>query len=291
MTKRAGPATIAGIVARYPLIQPNRELIKTIETITKRNQEQLRKLTESIRPLRTYLDTWAADIRRSWDFAGPLLETLRTFQVEWERSLPTNWRELSLDELRRVTELMDTTGWSLVWVPSADTLRRLLKSKTQDPARRIVRFEKRILADLDACIGELSAREIRDAREALAEAVECQAEGRYRAAQALASTTFTALIQTYFSPTLAGARKAGEGIDPEEVAFRMYRRALVLQRVSDALRQFPSSGPIPTEFNRHASVHTVSTDQLTRANSLAGLLLVASVAREVQRELEEEAGA
>jgi len=217
---------------------------------------------------------------------GALQKRLR---VQWERALPDNWSGKNADDVKNVVELMDETGWSLVWVPSLDTLDRLLASQTREPERRLIRFEKRILPDLESCLRELSSPPVRELRGAIRGAIATHKAGHYEAAQALAGSVLTATVHQFFEPsTLGGVRKKGADISPDEVALRRYRRAIVFQRVAEALEIFvPGEDPIPTRFNRHAVVHTVAPEQFTHANSLAGLMLTTSIVREIEHEIRE----
>jgi hypothetical protein len=277
--------------------RPEPPWLREIQRDVRQNEERMRALLAAIEPVRVQIpEIPQIQIPRIQWRSEELLRQIRDLaeraREEWERSAPDNWRGMELDQVERITELMDETGWSLVWVPSGDTIRRLLASKTKEPARRLVRFEGRILADLEACLAEVSAAELRHLRDALDEALGAHRERRYRAAQSLTASVLTASIHEYFDPpTLGGTRTKGGRQDPQAVAIRGYRRALVFRRVAGALENFaPGTDPIPTRFNRHACAHTVAPGQYTRANCLAGLMLGVSVVREIERELKERAG-
>jgi hypothetical protein len=222
-------------------------------------------------------------------FREAIAKAARLIKEERERGLPDNWQELSAEEVGQVMALMEELGTSLVWIPQAETIRRLLRSRAHSPARRLLGFEKPILGDLEACLRQLSRPELRDIRHCLKRALDAHREGNPEAAQALAASVLTAAIHDYFDPPrFGGLRKKAGGVDPMRAALREVRSTTIIVRVGASIQKFePGKDPIPRNFNRHASAHSVSPEQFTSANSLAGLMLATSVAREVEQRLRE----
>jgi hypothetical protein len=99
------------------------------------------------------------------------------------------------------------------------------------------------------------------------------------AAQALAAVTFESFVLGPLGH--AKLRDAFEELTAdaetiEEVPWRVVRWALVCFCMPDVLETFkPWRGdPVPRQFNRHASVHTLSENQYTATNALIGIMLI-----------------
>jgi hypothetical protein len=108
--------------------------------------------------------------------------------------------------------------------------------------------------------------------------------GHYRAAQALAASVLTEILQGLRGfKSLKEARDASN-LDPEEAQITFFRHQLVISTVPAALGQFyrDNGDPVPTRFNRHAVVHSADPVQFTPLNALTGLMLVAALVREYE---------
>jgi hypothetical protein len=61
------------------------------------------------------------------------------------------------------------------------------------------------------------------------------------------------------------------------------RIACALTPALCALTDFtPGQGPVPAEFNRHATAHAADTAQYTRANAVTAVMLTTSFLRQAQ---------
>lgn len=220
-------------------------------------------------------------IAELFEAVGPQLE------AQWARSLPDNWRGLSAREVDPILTLMDELGTSLVWVPTADSLHRLLAGRG-DRRRRLIRHEAALLEDLDVALRKRLQPELHEYRRALRGALNAHRDGHVEAAQTLTAAALTAMAEAYLMER--GERFSHlvkrDDRDPMTASIQGFRRAVVYKRVAVAVNGFAHGRP-PALFNRNASAHTVSPRQLTRANSLAGLMLGVSLLRELERELRE----
>jgi hypothetical protein len=71
--------------------------------------------------------------------------------------------------------------------------------------------------------------------------------------------------------------------EPEEATIRQHRLRSIFVVGRGALATWWPLGkkPVPTQFNRHASLHRLTSEQYTEHNALVGLMLVVPLLREV----------
>ena len=216
-----------------------------------------------------------------------LKPTFERFQEMWETALPPNWREFEkLDRVNEILAFMEETGWSLAWVPRPEVIEGLLAAAGENArAAALLDREGEVLDDLTACLSEVADLKLAEVKEIAAEAVDSYRGGRRRAAQALATCLFTTLIHVHLEQrTLGGARATFARHDPMHVSIGRFRLVAILRSAGRAIEQFRGepNEPIPTTFNRHASTHRVGVIQYTRLNALTSLMLVVSLARELE---------
>lgn len=72
--------------------------------------------------------------------------------------------------------------------------------------------------------------------------------------------------------------------DPMAISMRMLRPRFVVNSAEQAWTRFwvADGDPLPKQYNRHASTHTLDGDQYTIRNALVGVMLATSLMREVQ---------
>lgn len=208
-------------------------------------------------------------------------ETLRRISQLMERARPTNW---PAGRDKEIIALIERTSWPLVWVPGTDVLTALLECETDEDleqclvenAQEVLTSAKARLADLPDDFHPMAARGALDCIKAFPVAP--------LAAQSLAATTFENILRESLGhPSLAKATKdLAAAEDWREESFLLLRWALIRSCMPNVLTPFwPTDGdPIPTQFNRHASVHALSEAQYTQTNALVGIMLVVSALRE-----------
>lgn len=123
----------------------------------------------------------------------------------------------------------------------------------------------------------------------LHEALKAAHNGHLAAAQALGASIFDTTLRHTFKPAkLAGYYKAVKDAieDHHETApFTEMRWGIVHAPAISVLDTFRPGDPVPTEFNRHASVHAAGAVQYHPANALIALMLATSLLREAHEEL------
>ena len=199
------------------------------------------------------------------------------------RALPSNWA--TIDDWLGIVDLMEETKWSLVWVPGPDVLTRMLEADGADAAGLVlVEHRAAVIADVREALEEVTDPSLATYREGLESALPVAELGHYAAAQSLSATVFKGMIETALDGTLHKASGKWRALRLMEHSVRDMRRVGVLVAAGAALdRYYPLKGdPVPTSFNRHAVAHGYTSEQFTPVNAMTGLLLAASLLRELQ---------
>ncbi|MFG2761532.1 hypothetical protein [Streptomyces wuyuanensis] len=203
--------------------------------------------------------------------------------------LPGNWLDGGLD-YGRMTDVIKA-GIPLTWVPPADVIRVLVAAP--DDAARATVLEANRDAIVESCrlvLAEVSRPELQYQVHLLEECVDLMASGRHMGAQALAASVWDTVYRAVWraEPELNG----GKGWSYAGVAGRLpqidhkdtvieFRLACVFGPFVKACESFWKP-PVPTAFNRHATVHTAGPTQYTVANALTALMLAVSIVRELE---------
>lgn len=198
------------------------------------------------------------------------------------RRMPPNWpHHIKLEVAQR---LVNEFGLPLVWVPGPTVISLLIEAPDAD-ARRAVLLSHAdvIVGDLRTCLDDMDGfAEVEDQVTLIRRAVDAFEAGHVEAGQALATVVLDALVMTYVGRHAEVPKK----VKPlgDDTAFIHLISAAALSPLLLAYESFwPDRGdPIPVAFNRHATVHTSSSIQFTRANALIALMLSTSVVRTVR---------
>jgi hypothetical protein len=220
-------------------------------------------------------------VRRQLD---QVLKSQRAVREAWDAALPPNWRTLDPDTAMAAAEVTEESGLSLVWVPRASIVEKLVGAAGAERDQVLLENEAAILADLEACLGEIGENGLEELTSFAVEAVTAYRGGCPAAAQALAANVLTTVMHVQLTlGTFEEARREFERLSPDQTSFRYLRAAAIYSAVRRGVEIYygREDEPIPDEFNRHASTHRVGEVQFTPTNGLASLLLLTSLLREL----------
>jgi hypothetical protein len=209
-----------------------------------------------------------------------LLEEFEGAYDQWAKSLPHNWRRLSMTELEAVARTMERTGWVLAWVPCDDVLRELIDSPDRRAANgRLLARQDDVLGDLRKSLGEVTDPALADLSVALHQGIRSYEWGYAFPAQAIAAVVLTALIKQQLD--------AGDGA---ESPLLTYRKNSLLRAGGTALNSYwPKPGdPVPSLFHPYATAHRFDLTLFNQTNALAGLMLGVSFLRDLQAVADKE---
>lgn len=207
---------------------------------------------------------------------------LERIRESLDRCMPPNW--VALDDWLDGTQFVDEVGWSVVWVPRPEVTKRLVYARPEEREQTLIEATDSIVSDAIELMADVTMEDLDFLAQCVVEVAESIRDGRARAAQALAASVLTELLQGILGHSQLAAAREKYGEPWEQKSIRLVRFALVTSTVPKALDRFyrQQGDDVPVSFNRHAIVHGASPVQFTQSNALVGLLLVASLVRELQ---------
>lgn len=213
---------------------------------------------------------------RLWDQLRPSIEVAFRAMAD---ALPPNWGDVDLGSAVDLAE----QGWPIVWVPNSGIVARLVAASSDEEREAIVIAEAvGVVQDVIDALDAAAAPGESAIVDALREAAASASDGRWIACQATTAVTLDTLVgaETLIKRHLSTIT---ERYSVDDVTLYEMRLALILRAVPPAFTEFRvhRGDPVPSRFNRHATVHRVSYDQLTKLNALTGLLIATSLTCEL----------
>ncbi|HEY9562630.1 MAG TPA: hypothetical protein VIR30_02570 [Nocardioides sp.] len=259
-------AALLTVAAAAEAIQPDVEAaLRAAEAAVRAIQPSLVASQE----IATSLAAW-------WSRVAPDLEAaVRAIR----RALPPNWDPGRLE----ATMDLALSGWPVVWAPRSGVIARLLDA--DDEAERnavLVDAAPDILEDVESLLLQVAGAGASPLVDSLQEAVDAGRYGLWKPVQATATTVLDALVarDTDAKRHMEEIRSA---VDPEDAPLVELRLALVLAGLPRAFQSFrPATGEaVPKAYNRHATIHSPTYEQLTQSNALFALLMAGGLLREL----------
>lgn len=207
-------------------------------------------------------------------------EAARQLAADFAQAMPPNWSRLTLPEVVAAAEFMESTGWSLVWTPPAETVVAVVSAPTADERERLLLgVEGRIVEDLDAVLGRIEQEELYALRDVAAEALETYRSGYFAASQALTGTTLTTAIHAYHGTFGDARRLFRRGLREPDIGVRQFRLVAVRNAVARTLDPYDpiQCAPERPDFNRHATAHRVAEPQYRQVNALSAIMLLTAL--------------
>lgn len=222
--------------------------------------------------IESIVDSYAA----TWKQLRPGIE--RAFRAVAD-ALPPNWAGIDLGQAVDLAE----QGWPIIWVPSSGIVARLVAASSDDEREAILAFEaESVVRDVIGALEGVAAPGESAISDALMETAGSAADDRWIACQATTAVALDTLVgaETLIKKHL---KTIAERYSADDVALFEMRLALILRAVPPAFTEFRvhRGDPVPSRFNRHATVHRLSYEQLTQRNALMGLLIATSLACEL----------
>ncbi|MDQ1609606.1 MAG: hypothetical protein QOE16_2338 [Microbacteriaceae bacterium] len=200
---------------------------------------------------------------------APLLAQLASpFRGVW----PGNLEGLHLD-VNEMKTLMVDEGLPIAWVPRTSILRSVLAAKTAQQRRAVYgRRWVAIVDDCEAMLDRTTSTAVEPFKLQALKSIAGLRSGHHELAQAFSAATLDTTVGYVFSTRLA-RRHATNVEHLGKLDERPVREFFAVAQLMGVHLQYrPSDGdPIPRTFNRHASIHGVSTVQYSRLNSVLAL--------------------
>ncbi|MCW2980491.1 MAG: hypothetical protein JWO14_2218 [Solirubrobacterales bacterium] len=214
-----------------------------------------------------------------------VLSASKDFADAFVDAMPENFHALTNPQVFAAVELMEGTGWSLLWTPPAETVVELLGTRDAAVRREILLgAEPRILFDLDGLLRRVRRPDLLPLRAATRESLETYRSGFFTASQALSASILSSALHEHLGEKSHGkARKRFIEANEKEASLSDFRWIAVQQALGKVLDDYnPATGrPERSDFNRHASAHRVKEPQYRQVNALSALMLVTSLLLEL----------
>lgn len=200
-------------------------------------------------------------------------------QAEADR--PANWPGDGSPSWSEIVQFMASSGWPVIWVPGQPLLERLVAAAPGSEDAELESSSGELLEACEEALQQVTGTDISTLTPGAMDAVRAAQAELWRPTQAMAAAVLDTALQVHCGYTLGGARDVDH--DPDRVPSPFHRYGYVMSCMPHSLQNYyPKGGdPIPTTFNRHASVHAVSSEQYTKVNALVALIYMTSLVREV----------
>jgi hypothetical protein len=192
--------------------------------------------------------------------------------------MPRGWTGFSEEEIQSAIALATEQGIATIWAPREAVVRSLIDAPRGKVLAVLTENQAEVLEDVTLVLGEISDDILGDWPAIMRMSVAAFEDGHVEAAQALSAALLTTIIHELKGRIMSAAREYFERLDPDQVAMRRFRLAVVLRAVATTISDADGS---EESFNRHATVHHASLSQYSRENSLSALLLVSNLVREI----------
>lgn len=212
-----------------------------------------------------------------------IIAAFKEIAEHYTRNRPRNWPEDA--NMHEIIDLIERTGWCLIWLPGPDVILDLLGSPDDALGDVLLTHETEIVEDAFSLLTEVdrSRERIDWLASCCSEAIEVHQANHVKASVALSAAMLTALVHVDLErPNLSEARK--EWLNSwEDATLPQLRWALIRLAIAHALSRYSvgQGDPVPTRFSRHGIAHNLTADQATQLNSLAGIMLFTAAVREL----------
>ena len=266
-----------------PHLAAQEKLARSLAPVVQAYSEQLResRSVETYRSMQESLATSLAPVfeaARQFRLPEGLRDTMAAIGRAVADALAPNWPPEA--HWSDVLDLIQETGWALVWLPDAGIMVELLASENAEGRNRVLlEHAGEITETARTRLAEVEDPTLVYLADCAREAAEAFDAGYERSSQALCASALTGLVQSVMGyDKLAKARdELAENWD--EMNLPLLRYGLIVSTVPSALVQF--GDVVPDRFNRHAVSHSPSPVQFTRLNALVALMLVTALVREL----------
>lgn len=204
----------------------------------------------------------------------PVLESLRG------RFFPTNLQDIEQLSLEDIEQVVMLDGIALYEVPRAEIAEKLVRAPSSSARRDILgRNWREIVADCRTILESCKSAEVVQMIRFVTDAIDALEGGNATSAQSLAGSLADTLLRRYLpktKPLIVPGRKTKNADAYLDFSVRKY---IALAPIWQAYQgYYPDNGDrVPRTFNRHATAHTVGSQQYSRRNAVQGLMLVCGV--------------
>lgn len=239
-----------------------------------------------------------ASMTAQLSFEIPNLRDVREQMQLLADMLPPNWQGSGINPVEAWPVLQEE-GIPLVWVPRAEILAELIAAPDRAARLKIlVACDSELADDCRAVLTEVMHSELAEQVPLGLKAIDAFAAGHHEAAQALAVVVVETVVTRLIEPKeqVRGERKSKyqrivEALkvdDPKDLTVGNMRFRAAMAPIGPFFVPWhPDKGdPVPEELSRHVTVHQAHVAHYTPGHAAVAVMMVASVLRGIQEQLE-----
>lgn len=214
-----------------------------------------------------------------------LRENLSEYLKQLERQRPRNWPTGETIRWSEMSTFFQDTRWPIVWVPRVDIVEQLIAPNV-DRDEVLRNSSTKILDDCAKALDEIVGTNITSLVPFAKEAIDAARAGAWSPCQAMSAAILTTILHRQMGFKRLSEARAELNFNPDEALTGFIRYAFIVTCIPWSLLSFDAvnGDPIPTDFNRHASVHEVSNEQYTHRNGLIALIMTVALLREIHEQ-------
>lgn len=276
-------------IPQIPTFKIPQETLDALNGFARVAQEQLERFERQFaNVVLPSLEAWQLripDLSHWAEIADTIAKAARVWREEFIAAQPPNWRDLDDEDIAfSIVERIQDAKVCLVWLPRADVLRLIMDAPSEDTPAILLVHRDDVLEDATRLLDEATSSEFTLERDAARDAIAAFHDGHFRAAQTLAAATFTSACHVWFEQGGTGRIAETMRTLPDRAAISQLRIVSIFEAGEPALRAFNPLHAKPRfkSFNRHNTAHRITSEQFTEANTLAAIMLVTALLREVE---------
>lgn len=218
----------------------------------------------------------------------PALDSLRV------NFFPANLQGIENLGLEDIEQVVMLDGIGLYEVPRAEIAERLVRAPNSSARRDILgRKWREIVADCRTTLESCESAEVMQMVRFAMDAIDALEGGNATSAQSLTGSLVDTLLRRYLpktKPLILPGRKTKSADAYLDFSVRKY---IALAPIWQAYQSYyPDNGDrVPRTFNRHATAHTVGSQQYSRRNAVQGLMLVCGLLKFIDEQASAQAAA
>jgi hypothetical protein len=134
------------------------------EQLHRQTEAMQRSLAAAVAPA---VEQWSLQLPKiSTTFVEQLRPILEQWKRAWEEALPPNWEGFEPEDISSVVQLIEKTGYCLVWIPRAEILREIMGAGDGEATRILLAHRDEVLDDASALLAEVEDDDLAPERDA-----------------------------------------------------------------------------------------------------------------------------
>ncbi len=270
------------------------KIAKTLEPTFTRYNEQIQKIAKTLEPAFTRYNEQIQKIAKTLEpaftrYSEQIQELSKTFNYAYKYHFPDNWgNKITIDYVD-----LCKSGFPIIFIPNSKILDKVIKAKTFSLKKTVLcKNDQTIINDCENAIKECKCLN-KDIKAHIISSILSYKNKNYRSAQSSATIVFDCLLEYIIDVKVIrklqnNKKKLASNvvskikiIDFDKLSFSKvpFYTILMIPIINNALKLFAigDKNTFVNEYNRHMSIHTVSSIQYKRSNALIAIMLITNI--------------